>query len=151
MRSVLILCVVALSCGDPAPEPRLLGAWKSNYELTISEFRSAPDVTAEQLELLSDPELFGHMIAVYGPKATVVIYGGECALTPYEVVSRSDTYVDIRYDDALLEERTTRRIFFENGIMWIPVGKAREIFTLVDLEAVKAEHECLEALLDETG
>jgi len=148
MRSALFLCVVALGCAGIQEEPRLYGAWKSNYERTVSEFKAVPDITAEQIAALSDPELFGHMIQIYGPREAIVIYESECTRTLYEVVARAESHVDITYYDEFSEEQITKRIYFEPGAIWLPVGKAREIFSEFDLEAAKAEHECLGPLLD---
>ncbi len=147
MRSAVAICVVALGCASVQEDPRLYGAWKSNWERTVAEFKAVPDITAEQLAALSDPELFGHMIQIYGPGEAIVIYEGECTRTPYEVVGRAESYVDITYYDDFLEEQATKRIFFEPGAIWLRVGKAREIFTKIDVEAAKAEHACLSPLL----
>jgi hypothetical protein len=148
MRSAVLLFIVALGCISTQHDPRLYGAWKSNYDLTVAEFKKVPGITSEQLTALSDPELFGHMVQVYAPGEAIVIYEGECTRTAYEIVERADSYVDIRYYDEFNEEQTTKRIFFEPGAIWLRVGKAREIFSKVDLEAIANEYECLTPLVD---
>lgn len=149
MRIAAAFFLISLTsvCTTAAQESPLEGAWKSNYDLTVAEFSSVPGITPEELAFFSDPELFGHMIQVFRPGVAIVVFEGECTQTPYEIVSQTDSHVDIMYYDESLDEKTAKRIFIEPGAFWLRVGKAREIFTRIDLDTAKAEHSCLNSLL----
>jgi len=148
MRSALLVSLLALACVASPLEPRLYGAWQSNRELTLAEFRKVPGITSERLKALSDPDLFGHLVTIYQPHDAIVIYEGECSISPYKVLDRSDSYVDIGYYDSFFEESVERRIFFEPGSIWLRVGDAREIFSPAEFDKLEVQHSCLRTLLD---
>ena len=153
MRSSALIAAAAalVACATQQTDTRLLGAWQSNAELTLREFEALPEITPEQLVLLSDPTLFGHMVQVYGSRQAIVVFDGECTATPYEVVARSENSVDIRYYDSFYEERVTKRILFGDASFSIPAGRAREIFSQVELERITNEHPCIRDHLESAG
>ena len=106
-----------------------------------------PGLTSQQLELLSSPDFFGHMVHIYGPEAALVVYEGECSITPYEVVEATSSHVDIRFYDEFNEEEAVKRIHLEQGRLWLRAGRAREIFTRVLIADVADDHQCVRELL----
>ena len=148
MRNALLLSLLAVACAASPQEPRLYGAWQSNRELTLAEFRKVPGISRERLQALSDPDLFGHLITIYQPHEAIVIYEGECSISSYEVLERSDGYVDIGYNDSFSGESVERRIFFEPGSIWLRVADAREVFSPADLDELEVQYSCLRTLLD---
>lgn len=140
MRTLVAALVGLFTCGQP-PFESLDGAWQSNRDITLAEFRQARSFTPEQWRLLSSPEFFGHMVYVFHGGSLVTVYEGECsAPLPYEADAASKQ-IHLPGSDGPVT------VTLDGDRLHVPVsllpGRLRETFTRVDLAAVVRRHPCL--------
>ena len=141
MRAAIVALLGLFTCGHASVSAE--GAWQSDRDLTLAEFRQARKFTPEQWRLLSSPQFFGHMVYVLHGGSAVTVYDGECsAPTSYTVDAASKQIRFSGSDDAAT---------LAGDRLHVPVsslpGHLRETFTRVDLAAVVRRHPCLRELV----
>jgi hypothetical protein len=145
MRAILLLLLTLAGCPtSKAPE----GAWQSNRDLTLAEFRGARSFSQEQWKLLSAPTFFGHMIYVFSHDSVVTVYDGECSEPMrYEMDA---SHARIRLLGAPSDANP--ELTLESDRLYVPVaiagGKLRETFTPVDLQTAIQRYPCIRKALD---
>jgi hypothetical protein len=154
MRHVLvILPLLSLACGlGTAPE--IQGAWISNRDLTLASIAEAPGITTEDLELYSDPNLFGHMVHIWGERRGLAIFDGKCwPPVAYARIGRGPDHIDLLlWGPAWLQVEHKRVRLIEGGLA-LPIldGRAQEILTPIDPSPVRDTYPCLQDHLTELG
>jgi hypothetical protein len=145
MRSVLVALLGLFTCGQPGFLPE--GAWQSDRDLTLAEFRQARSFTPEQWRLLSSPEFFGHLVYVLHGGTVVTVYDGECSAPMSYSLDAPSRQVRFSGPEVLVVAT------LEGDQMHVPIpripGRLRETFSRVDLDAVVRRHPCLLELVNE--
>jgi len=140
----LIACV-CFSCSS-APEQRLLGAWRSDKDLTLASIEQVADLSSDERASLYDRTLFGQLVHVWGTRQGISIFKGECGSpTPYTIRDSTSNSITVEYYDSFYEEAQSKVIYFGVQQIALPIlgGRAREIFIRADLDALKAQYPCL--------
>jgi len=144
----LAISLVALACFScsSAPEQRLLGAWRSDRDLTLASIEQVGDLSSEERASLGDPDLFGQLIHVWGTRQGISIFAGECGSpTPYTIRDSTSNSVTVEYYDDFYQEAQSKVVYIGDGQIALPIlgGRAREVFVRTDLAALKAQYPCL--------
>src|SRR5262249_35015764 len=148
MRAVFLLLLTLAGCpASKAPE----GAWQSNRELTLAEFRGARSFSQEQWKLLSAPTFFGHMIYVFSSDSVVTVYEGQCSEPMRYEMDATHTRIRLLGGDADANADLT----LESDRMYVPVailgGSLRETFTPVELQTAVKRYPCIQRALDRSS
>ena len=133
------------SCVHTTP---IEGAWLSNRELTLAEIRSARNLTPQQLQKLSDPGFFGHMVHVYRGNRMLTVFDGECSEpVSFEILDSDKRSVTIRYFDEQAGAERDLLLDVGDNKLYVPFSIAdsdlREVFRQVPLEAISNRHPCI--------
>ena len=130
------------------------GAWISDSDLTIASIAKAEDITPEELERYSDPDLFGHMIHIWGKRRGLAIFDGNCSpAVSYYTLRRRTGYVDLLlWGPAWLEFERKRILLVDQGLA-IPIleGRAREYLTPIPIAPLVERYPCLQEHLADLG
>jgi hypothetical protein len=145
MRTFVLAVLALLKCAHPfsgGPD----GAWQSNRELTVSELRQVRGLSPQQLQLLSSPDFFGHMVYVFSHGAAITVYEGECSAPMHYQVDGSQ----IRFTDGEAAARAIR-LTLDGDRLRVPIaslpGRPSETFTPVDLAGVSRQNACVKVFV----
>ncbi len=147
----LVLVLVLGACAQTTP---LEGGWQSNRELTLAELRQSRTFTPEQLEKLSRPDFFGHMVQIYRGDQILTVFQGECSQPQkFEILESDARSIAIRYFDEESGGERELRLDLDGERLYVPFSIAktdlREVFTRVPLTDIAHRHPCTRAFTGE--
>jgi uncharacterized protein YbcI len=139
---VLLVFLPAVAGADPDPvnseeegpllAKKLIGAWRSNRDLTLVEMEKSDLVTGEEREMLE--RTLGRVATTYTESDFTTTIDGETSQTRYRVLASADGVVVIEYFDKASHSMLRRRIEVSDDELAVKVpglGFA-EIFTRID-------------------
>lgn len=143
MRRATALLLLVLGCGLPRVNA-LDGAWQSNRDLTLQEFRAKRSWTPEQWETLASQDMFGHMVYVFQGNQAIVVFDDLCsARSSFEKNSSASQILFPGTDPDEPPVAITR----EDDRLYVPVsllrGGLRETFIRTELDLVVQRHPCV--------
>jgi hypothetical protein len=143
MRVAVSFLLFLVGCNQLAAG-HLEGAWQSNRDLTLHEFREARSWTPEQWGKLSSPDFFGHMLYVFHRNNVIVVFDGQCS--PPSAFEIDSSLSQIRLHGAGPEGATVT-LTLEEDRLYVPVsmlrGGLRETFTRTELGLAIQRHPCV--------
>jgi hypothetical protein len=111
-------------------DPRLLGTWCSDAELTLAEWQFSPGASAMARESLT--RSFGKLRMRYTAARVFTEFGTDRTACPYRVVATDESSVAIvRRTEGRNEIQHVH--FAEPGVHWVSVGRNREFFRRVEV------------------
>ena len=99
MLARLALLAVSLVVAATASANPLIGVWRSDRDLTLLEMEKLATLTLEQREVLSTPDLFGQLVAIYGDREIEFRLAEGSTRLSYRIVATGSDFVEIEYDD----------------------------------------------------
>lgn len=140
MLARLVLFAVSLVVAATASANPLMGVWKSDRDLTLLEVKKLAQLTLEQRELLSTPDLFGQAVAIYGEREMELRLTEESMRLSYRVVATGSDFVEIEYDDERVARPVRKRLLLHGGLLYVPIEDMgfHEIFRRIDAPAALA-------------
>jgi hypothetical protein len=123
---------MALACTTRDPGP-LLGAWRSDEQLTLQEVERA-ELTPKQRELLAEPGFWGELEVRYEVGRVYSSYEDLGGWLPYRVIDSGPGFAQIEFMDSLTGEITRPKLLLEGDIMKMPIEHLGfyEVFRRVD-------------------
>ena len=96
-------------------------------------------LTLEQREVLSSPDLFGQLLAVYGDREIEFRLVERSTRISYRIVATGSDFLEIEYDDAQAAE-PARMLLLHEGLLHVPVENLgfHEVFRRIDAPAAPA-------------
>jgi len=137
MLTRLALLAVLLVVAAAASANPLIGVWKSDLNLTLLEIERREAVALEQREVLSTPDLFGQLVAVYGDREIEFRLAERSTRLSYRIVATGSDFVEIEYDDEGADEPVRMRLLLHGGLLYVPVEELgfHEVFRRIDVPA----------------
>ena len=146
--ALLILTTIGSYSCSTSKKMEIIGAWRSNRELTVQTFEKSQTLPDKYKEILYAPDFFGSLIYIYYENEAITIYEGQCSKTPYRVVKEGKNYVDIEAYDSFFKKNVINRVYIEDELMWLQFKEPfREIFTRVEISKLVEEYECIKPLI----
>jgi hypothetical protein len=134
MKSLLLVCLLALSAGCATDDARLHGTWRSNRGATVAAaLRQNPSLTnlpPDQLAQFS--AVFGQLTMTYARGVVTQGFLGKTNVWPYKVVEKGADFVVIRSPMKGVADARIR--FVEQGkAYWVGgVGEYDERFDKIE-------------------
>jgi hypothetical protein len=148
VRVALLLMLLLLGCGHSNPGS-LEGAWQSNRDLTLLEFREARSWTPEQWTKLSSPDFFGQMLYVFHGNHVIVVFDGECSPPSSFVIDSTSSQIRLPSSGP---DKSDITLTLEGDRLFVPVsllrGSFRETFTPTELDQATRRHPCVAEFLE---
>ena len=145
---LLILATVGSYSCSTSKKKEIIGAWRSNRELTIQILEKSQTLPEKYKKILYAPDFFGNLIHIYYENEAITIFEGQCSKTSYKIIREGENYVDIEAYDSFFEKNVTNRVYVEDGLMWVQFKEPfREIFIRADINKLVEEYECIEPLI----
>ena len=116
-NALLILEIASIFSCAHSPKTEILGAWRSNRELTLATFEQGQPVPDKFKEVLYAPDFFGSLIHIYYENEAISIFEGQCSKSAYIVVNEGENYVDIEAYDTFLEKTVVNRVYIQEDLM----------------------------------
>ena len=140
MLARLALLAVSLLVSATSSANPLIGVWRSDRALTLLEMEKRATLTLEQRELLSSPDLFGQLVAIYGDREIEFRLAEGSTRLSYRIVATGSDFVEIEYDDEGSAEPARMQLLLHEGLLHVPVedGGFDEVFQLSDAPAALA-------------
>jgi hypothetical protein len=135
MRVALALLALALLAAPPssAQTNPLLGAWKSDRELTLQRL-AADNVPPEHRKEISEEVDLGNAIVEFHESEYVWLLGKQVRRLPYKIRSIEGNYVEIEYFIHRAATKPNRmRLFVSGDLLYTPIEELRfyEVFRRV--------------------
>ncbi len=144
---IIIAATCMYSCSNEL-EKEILGAWRSNRDLTVGSVEKSQTLSEKQKKFLFDPNFFGHLVHIYYENEAITIYEGQCSKSAYKIVREGENYVDIESYDSFLKKDVTTRVYIEDDVMWLRINEdLHEYFTRVDIDELIKDYDCLKPLI----
>lgn len=127
----MLVALIIMRVHPPKRDKRLLGAWRSDRQRTVAEWRFAKRLTpARRRKFL---RIFGKLRLTYTPTRIRGVYGDYRFTQRYKVLAVDSDTVAIRYEDTQLTGHwRVQHIHFEkDNRYWIAFGRNREWFKRV--------------------
>jgi CBS domain-containing protein len=140
MLARLALLAVLLLVAATASANPLIGVWRSDRDLTLLEMEKLATLTLEQREVLSTPDLFGRLVAIYGDREIEFRLAEGSTRLSYRIVATGSDFVEIEYDDEQAAEPVRKRLLLYGGLLHVPVEDKgfHEVFRRIDAPAALA-------------
>jgi hypothetical protein len=130
LAPLVLFAFAALPC-RAGPAQDLVGTWRSDKNLTLSEIDAEGGMPAELREVLES--ILGELTFTYTATQATSSFEGDVDVHDYRVVGESADSVTIEFYDADAPGLVRREIFVSGDRMRVPVEKLGfdEIFTRV--------------------
>jgi len=140
MLARLALLALSLLLAATASANPLIGVWRSDRVLTLLEMEKVATLTLEQREVLSAPDLFGQLMAIYGDREIEFRLAEGITRLSYRIVATGSDFVEIEYDDEGSSEPVRMRLLLHGGLLHVPVEDMgfHEVFQRIDAPAALA-------------
>jgi hypothetical protein len=113
---LLLLLICAFSTF--AVGERLIGTWKSNKDGTIAYLKAHTQLTAEQLDRVS--QSLGKVSLIFDQTNLTLMSGDWKFVSPYKVVSETKNSITIESKDPSTQQMSPTVFEFEAGSLWSP-------------------------------
>jgi hypothetical protein len=140
MLARLALLAASLLVAATASANPLIGVWRSDRDLTLLEMEKFATLTLEQREVLSTPDLFGQLVAIYGDREIEFRLAERSTRLSYRIVATGSDFVDVEYGDERSDEPVRMRLLLHGGLLHMPVEDLgfHEVFQRIDAPAALA-------------
>jgi hypothetical protein len=97
-------------------------------------------LTLEPREVLSAPDLFGQLVAIYGDREIESRLAEGSPRLSYRIVATGSDFVEIEYDDERTAEPVRMRLLLHGGLLHLRVEQPGfyQVFRRVDVPAALA-------------